>query len=365
MKALALYVDHTSHFAHNTGIQRCVRATARALFERGMPLQPVVWDRQRGDLAPASAQQRQHLSRFGGPPAAGWCDTAQSDWLLIIELVRGSNNPTAQALRRAADQRGWRVAWVVHDTLPLRWDPEPMRSDHARYLLGLGRFELVLANSRATAQELHQFWARWDLPRPRLLALPLAQELPAATAAHRPAVPNSLLTLLCVSSLEPRKNHRGLLKALAWLLAQGLWAGQLTLVGLGHDPQVVALVRRALAMGLPLQWLQGVDDEALSQLLDTATVCVYPSLEEGFGLPVAEALQRGKPCLCSGKGALGELAAGGGCLTVDTADWRAIAAGLERLLQQPALRQQLVGHALARQPRSWQTYAQELLAALH
>lgn len=368
MKALALYVDHTSRFAHNTGIQRCVRATARALLELGVSLQPVVWDRQGHDFALASPEQRQCLSRFGGPTATAWCDVPTPNWLLIIELVRGSNNPSARQLCQSADRRGWRVAWVVHDTLPLRWDPEPMCSDHACYLQGLGLADVVLANSQATADELRQLFVGWELPTSRIEPLPLAQELPAASlgpmTAAPPAGKDSHLHVLCVSSLEPRKNHRGLLKAVSWLMAQGRFAAQLTLVGWAHDPGVVSMVQRALALGLPLQWLQGIDDDQLARLMDRVHIAVYPSIEEGFGLPVAEALQHGTPCLCSGDGALGELAASGGCLTVNTADWRAVSAGLERLLHEPVLRCQLAQQALARPPRSWQTYATELLAAL-
>ena len=66
------YVDHTSRFEHNSGIQRCVRALARALLELGQPLVPVVWDRQRQCLAPASAQALAHLARWSGPAAQAW-----------------------------------------------------------------------------------------------------------------------------------------------------------------------------------------------------------------------------------------------------------------------------------------------------
>jgi hypothetical protein len=79
---------------------------------------------------------------------------------------------------------------------------------------------------------------------------------------------------------------------------------------------------------------------------------------------VAESLWHRRPCLCSGEGALAERAADGGCLTVNTADWRAIAAGLERLLMEPNLRQQLSRQADARPFRRWTQVAAELLAGL-
>jgi len=126
----------------------------------------------------------------------------------------------------------------------------------------------------------------------------------------------------------------------------------------------VAQLERAQRCGLPLQWHGRADDAQLEQLYRQADLTVYPSLEEGFGLPVAESLWQRRPCLCSGEGALAERAAAGGCLTVNTADWRAIAAGLERLLMEPELRHRLSQEADRRAFRRWSTVASELVAGL-
>jgi len=53
------------------------------------------------------------------------------------------------------------------------------------------------------------------------------------------------------------------------------------------------------------------------RLIENALFTVYPSLMEGFGIPILESLWHGKPCVCGGNGALGEVARGGGCLIVD------------------------------------------------
>ena len=173
----------------------------------------------------------------------------------------------------------------------------------------------MLANSQATACHLSHYWQNEQLiPRASLRALPLATELPAQLRCSSPSGAESLV--LCVGSLELRKNHQGLLKALASLVADGCWPNSLTLVIVGwpNDSQVVQLVERASTLGLPLRWERQADDLRLRQLYEGSIFCVYPSLEEGFGLPVAESLWHRRPCLCSGSGALGELAAGGCCL---------------------------------------------------
>ena len=167
--------------------------------------------------------------------------------------------------------------------------------------------------------------------------------------------------MLCVGSLEPRKNHQGLLKALIALVAAGSWQSSYTLVMVGwaNDARVVQLVERAATLGLPFRWEHQVDDSRLRHLYVNSAFCVYPSLEEGFGLPVAESLWHRRPCLCSGSGALGELAVGGGCLRVDTSDWRALRQGLYRLIHDLHLRQYLQQQIAQRRPRLWREVALE------
>ena len=111
------YVDHTSRFDRNTGIQRCVRAIAKAFLELQVPLQPVVWNRSQQDFALASPDALQHLSRWSGPNPSAWelersnAESILASWLLIVELVSGPHNPDADQLRRAADRHGLKVAW--------------------------------------------------------------------------------------------------------------------------------------------------------------------------------------------------------------------------------------------------------------
>ena len=92
------------------------------------------------------------------------------------------------------------------------------------------------------------------------------------------------------------------------------------------------------------------------------TFTVYPSLAEGFGLPVIESLARGRPCICSAHGALGELSQGGGCLALETVDAASLAAAIARLLAAPAELAALSAAAHARRFKTWPEYAAELAA---
>lgn len=372
---MLFYVDHTTRFAYNTGIQRCVRLTARALIELGVPLRPVCWSPDRGFVL-ATSDQLRHLERWNGPSVGAWTMDLETPmtppWLLVVELVREVNKPTPQQMQAAAQARGLKVAWVFHDAIPIRLAhlygglQSVAARSHAAYMRGLSVADRVLANSHTTADHLRSFLKQEQLPFGHVQGLPLAQACPGTQRVrhmdlHQPEQP---LRLLCVGSLEARKNHRTLLKALAWLLAFEDRAVDLRIVGWANDPAIAVLVERAISLGLPLAWIRDADDHRLNQLYAWAQFTVYPSIEEGFGLPVAESLWHGRGCLCSGEGALGELAAEGGCLTVDTRSWRALADALNSLLGSPDRIAALNAAAQQRRLRSWSDYGQQLLAVL-
>uniref|UniRef100_UPI004048AF65 glycosyltransferase n=1 Tax=Cyanobium sp. TaxID=2164130 RepID=UPI004048AF65 len=370
------YVDHTSRFQRNTGIQRCVRVIAAALLAAGVPLRPVVWNRERGDFEAPTAQALEHLGRWSGPDPLGWGRGAappRDNWLLIVELVRGPHQPTAAQLGRAAQRRGLRLAWVFHDAIPVRLvhlygvAAEATAASHRAYMAGLAQADLVLANSGTTAGHLRAFLQQRGLPRDHVQALPLALEfsgVPRGAPRLKGQREARAQRLLCVGSLERRKNHAGLLKAVAWLAAQQRFGAELVLVGWPNDPAIVALVRRALALGLPLRWEDSADDERLAELYRWCDATVVASLEEGFGLPLAESLWQGRPCLSTTEGALGELAAGGGCLPLAGVGWRQLADGLQVWLTDQPLRERLAQEVERRPLCRWSDYVADVLAWL-
>ena len=88
-----------------------------------------------------------------------------------------------------------------------------------------------------------------------------------------------------------------------------------------------------------------------------------PSLNEGYGLPVAESLYAGTPVVTSDFGSLAEIAAGGGCVLVDPRDDSAIAAGIRSLIEDDELHSRLSAEASALRPRTWAEYAADVWRA--
>lgn len=163
--------------------------------------------------------------------------------------------------------------------------------------------------------------------------------------------------VLTLSAKRPHKNLERLLDAFARLDGPGAPV----LVVPGYETVFEAdLKRRA---GPRVRFTGWLDDPLLDGLLRTATCFVFPSLVEGFGLPVLDALERGVPVACSNTSSLPEVA-GEAALYFDPTDTAAIADSIRRLLGDEALRERLraAGPEQARK-FSWKATAEATLAS--
>jgi glycosyltransferase involved in cell wall biosynthesis len=152
--------------------------------------------------------------------------------------------------------------------------------------------------------------------------------------------------ILAVGTIEPRKNYPRLIAAYRHLRRESV---PLLLGDRAGVPELVIAGRPGWAYGDTLErikaergvrYLGHVDDATLSALYRSASILAFPSLYEGFGLPLLEAMAQGLPAVVGNAGALPELA-DGAAIVVDSEDVRSIAAGIERLLSDAQLREKL------------------------
>jgi glycosyltransferase involved in cell wall biosynthesis len=173
--------------------------------------------------------------------------------------------------------------------------------------------------------------------------------------------------VLHVGTLQPRKNLGRLLEAYAMVRKQAKRGETPCLVMAGrkgwlYDQIFQQVERLGLESAVILPGYVPQDD--LPALLSGAHLFAFPSLYEGFGLPVLEAMACGTPVLCSNVSSLPEVA-GDAALLVDPLDVKSMAEAMNRLLQDEGLRSQLVerGYRQVRQ-FSWERCARETLAVL-
>ena len=144
---------------------------------------------------------------------------------------------------------------------------------------------------------------------------------------------------LMVGTLQPRKNH--VLAASAWVRSKAARHMHLLVAGeAGYQgPDIVRSVR-ALDPQARVRFIGRVSDAMLWRLYRHATLVLQPSLDEGFGLPVLEAMRAGAPCIVSDIGALREVAADA-AVFVDSRDSEALTAAIDQVMGDPALRERL------------------------
>ena len=226
------------------------------------------------------------------------------------------------------------------------------------------RARFVVVPSRATALEVGRLL---HIPRERLVTIPLAARALAGVTEDPDRAARLLASLgideerfiLSLGTIEPRKNHVRLLAAFERL---GRHDPDLRLVLAGGAGWRSGPFRRALSAS-PMRdrvVLAGrLPDADIAVLLRSCAVMAYPSLYEGYGLPVIEAMAAGSPVVTSTVSSLPE-AAGGAAVLVDPRDVGSIAAGIEEAIDRRAV---LIEAGLARAAeRTWLDVARETLA---
>ncbi|AOS44928.1 D-inositol-3-phosphate glycosyltransferase [Lacunisphaera limnophila] len=377
--------SHTSHTSAQTGIQRVCR-TFFVELAATRPVAPVCYDPHLIGWRPLGPGEQAVLTdRSGGTGksrGAKWTlaqkiSGATRRWigarpalpaaagLICPELFSAKVGAHLPELLAAVP--GPRVA-IFYDAIPLKFPELTPPGTVARfpaYLRELLLFDGVAAISEDSATALRDYW-RWlgVTQLPPVHALPLAIDRAHTDPTSVPTPAGARPTLLCVCTIEGRKNHLALLEACATLWDEGL-DFELHLVGMARPDTAAAALTRITelqAAGRPLRFNGSVPEAALHDAYRGCAFTVYPSLIEGFGMPVLESLQHGKPCVCSGRGALGESAHGGGCVPLDTVDAPALTSAIRRLLQQPAELARLAAAARARHLRTWPEYAADFTA---
>lgn len=261
---------------------------------------------------------------------------------------------------------------TIYDLIPLTQSHQPPRGrDRWLYLwlnrLAAGRAAHVITASHHAAAEIR---TRLGVPPARLSVIPAAPApdfQPAsrdAVASLRARLDLNAPYLLHVGINKPHKNQAVLIKAFARLCHEGS-AGDAVLALAGPlDPRYPdpRHVTEAAGIGERVRVLGPVTDEDLVGLYSDALAFVFPSLAEGFGLPLLEAMACGAPIACSDRSPLTEVA-GPGALTFDPGDPAALAAVLRPLLHDAELRAAQRVRSLARAAAfSWTQAAEQTLA---
>jgi glycosyltransferase involved in cell wall biosynthesis len=209
-------------------------------------------------------------------------------------------------------------AFFCQDIIPLlfpqHYRPHDVDVFRSYFEAALPLCDQIIFSTGIGEQHVREYCSQHGLQIGRTAIAPLGSDLVVKRDSLRP-LPASLSAnkyILFVSTIEPRKNHRLLYDTWVRLVADGVpQATGFKLVFVGRqgwmmDEFCQTLSADSRVADSLLVW-PTVDDATLATLYDQAAFCVYPSIYEGYGLPVVEAFARGKAVISSSGGGLAEV----------------------------------------------------------
>lgn len=394
-------VDHTATQDLHTGIQRVVREMVPLLEAAHRPTL-VRWTAERGGLSELTRRERRRvldwaeversLGRADGiaefdQDLDDLFDTAEEvllvPWRSVVLLAEVPPVDAADRLAALGDKSGNRLVGVFYDAIPVvsaDMVPPEDATKFVRYLTAVKFAARMAGLSDGSAAEIRGFGralATQGLAGPLVATVVPATPTPESDAfdpptgavtppetgpLRRPA--DGSASVVVIGSHEPRKNHLAVLHAAEVLWREGLDFRLDFIGGSGWGTEFPDRVAALTAAGRPVTVRRAVAEATLHRALTDAAFTVFPSLHEGFGLPVAESLTVGTPVITADFGPPAEIARPGGCLLVDPRDDRALTAAIRTLLTDPSEVGRLTAEIAERPARSWADYADELWAFL-
>jgi glycosyltransferase involved in cell wall biosynthesis len=365
-------LHHTARTGLATGIQRVARQTAQR-WRRDHSISLVGWTPDlRALRALEPAEQDNALHGTGVVAAPGRSAEILVPWgcrYVLPELL--TEPPRARALQGVLRFSGSTGSMIGFDCVPLtsaRTTADGMGYGFCMMLTAIAHGHRIATISQAAAVE-YSGWRRMlsgaGMVGPQIapIMLPVEANEPSPAAledARDLLISGQLPMVLCVGSHEPRKNHLAVLHAAELLWRQGHRFALVFVGGNGwHGEQFESGLSDLRSAGRPVEAIRALSDELLWAAYRLAHCVVFPSLNEGFGLPVAEALASGTPVVTSRFGSMREIAAQGGALLVDPTDDHDVTDALRTMLTDTATYQRLSREAGRHDVRTWDHYAAE------
>jgi glycosyltransferase involved in cell wall biosynthesis len=370
-------VDFTARHDLHTGVQRVVRQTV-PLWNRNRDVTPVVWTSTRGALRQLDAAESARTFQWSATPLqlrpaapdAGDGELVVIPWRSVVVLPEVPAVDVTPRIAGIGACSNNKVVAIGHDFIPLTsadtLDIEEPRK-FMSYLSALKFASRIAGVSHSSTSEFAAFGSMLSsqgLPAPVTIAVTLPADIGGSDASEietqSPRHVDSGPDVVVVGSHDTRKNHLAVLHAAEMLWADGLQFRLTFIGGGGSNLEFQRRIEMLSYQGRQVETRTAVPDDELKAAVSAARFTVFPSLHEGYGLPVAESMALGTPVITTDYGATAEIAKGGGAVTVDPRDDSALTDAMRRLLTDDSEITRLRAEIDLRAERSWQVYADEL-----
>jgi len=378
---LVVDVTNATKDPANSGVIRVTRRLTRELQRTLNPIF-VIWENNQYVFP--NENEYAILGSFNGPLLLNDCYVSsvgervilddyfagnnKIKWLLCTEIIRNENAVKIQAY---ANSRNMHTMSIFYDAIPIitpEYCNDEVTQNHKNYMVNLVKQNVIMPISDFSKQCLIEFWQQGNIAGNVVETNQLSAEFEGSKRVVEKSTLRDEVKILCVCTLEPRKNHKTLLDAFVSLMENNKELNiSLTLVGnryAGYD-DVPDYISRLQGKYDNLEWLGIVDDDTLGRLYNECTFTVYPSIIEGFGMPIIESVWHGKPCICNEVGVMSELVAEGGCIAVDTLDAQKLYEAMYNLATDKDLYEMLSKQAAERYIKLWSEYAQQTMEIIY
>jgi glycosyltransferase involved in cell wall biosynthesis len=280
-------------------------------------------------------------------------------WMKLIDadVMFGANYFLPRLLGAVARRRVVTIHDLTFKRFPELLQKETLVNLEHQMQREIAHADTVICVSESTRQDLLAFY---DIDPSRAVTI-LSGLAPPTPHSSLPTPHLPEKYILFVSTIEPRKNLDVLLDAYARLRARGVYDGALVVVGrVGWKSE--SIVPRLHTPGI--HHLDYLPATQLATVYRNAELFVFPSIYEGFGFPLLEAMAYGVPSIAARSSSLPEIG-GDSALYFDPRDARALETQMERVLTNAALRAQLTNAGLAQAARfRWDVAAEKTLDVL-
>lgn len=236
----------------------------------------------------------------------------EGDTLMIMADWHGSDKSFVEYVINLK-QTGVRLAQMAYDLLPI---VTPQYSGHAtESLTHYAQWiypicDVIIAISEHTKKDITGWLQDNKLAIPEIKVIRLGDDFKIAKPKKPAAAVSGKNFILCVGTLEARKNHTLLYYAYRLALSRGIDFPKLVIVGRRgwKTDDLYELLTNDPVITQQFILLESASDEELSWLYQNCLFSIYPSFYEGWGLPIAESIAHGAPCICSDSSSMPEVA---------------------------------------------------------
>lgn len=344
-------VTKASRQRQKSGISRvssCLKREFRALL--GENFVEVVWSEKRGTL--------RTLDRVSG------FEIEAEDVFLTCELFCEFERKGIEAFLKECPCRTYAI---FHDAIPLQhpeftWPHSVLR--HPSYMKMLALFSGVFAVSSQSAIQLEEYWEWLDMKEsPSVQSIQLGSDGIFDEPSKPKKVSGERVQIMTLAIVEKRKGQDIAIEAAKRLWDEGLefdyhFIGRTNPY---YGKEIERSLKRAAKGGYPVKLHGQLSDEKLQDLFERADLVILPSLAEGCGLPVLEALWKGVPSLSSSLQSIRENARFGGCQLFKTGSAESLANHMRELVSDRLKLQKLTNSIRSDSLPRWKETVSDLI----